>query len=99
MKFLHVPYKGVAPAYQDLVAGRLQFMYTDLASVLPYVTRGRSSHSPWIGSTPLLPDAPTLADAGLPAFDAPTSFSVMVPAGTPAPIVARLSSAVASAMR
>ncbi len=99
VRFLHVPYKGVAPAYQDLMGGRLQFMYTDLASVLPYVISGKVRPLAVDRKTALLPKVPTFAEVGLDRFDAPTSFSVMAPAGVQKPILQRLSAEVGKAMK
>ena len=99
VKFLHVPYKGVAPAYQDLIAGRLQFMYTDLASVQPHLMSGKVVALAVDRKTSLLPKVPTFAEAGLTGFDAPTSFSVMAPAGVPRPILRRFSAEVGKALK
>lgn len=97
-KFTHVPYKGVGPAYQDLLSGRLQFMFTDLASIEQYIRAGKVVALAVNQKTPLLPNVPTLADNGIdvPAF---TSFSVMAPAKVPAPIVKRLGEEVGKALR
>src|SRR5947209_6118242 len=84
--YLHVPYKGMGPAYADLLGGRLQFMYTDVASVLPHIKAGMALPLAVDHETSLLPGVGTFAEAGL-QFDAPTSFSVMAPAGTPPPIL------------
>jgi tripartite-type tricarboxylate transporter receptor subunit TctC len=99
VSFLHAPYKGVGPAYQDLVGGRLQFMYTDVASVLPHIQSGKVVPLAVDGKTSLLPQVPTFADAGWPTFSAPISFSVMAPAGVPKPIVQRLSLELGNALR
>lgn len=97
--FLHVPYKGVAPAYQDLIGTRLQFMYTDLASVLPHITSGKVVPLAVDRKSPLLPNVPTFAQAGLPDFQAPTSFSVMAPAGVNKLIVQRFALEVGKALK
>jgi tripartite-type tricarboxylate transporter receptor subunit TctC len=98
LDLLHVPYKGVGPAYQDLVAGRLQFMYTDLASVLPFIRDGKVDALAVDRSTPLLPGVPTFADEGL-KFDAPTSFSVMAPAGIAPELQQRIGGEVVAALK
>jgi tripartite-type tricarboxylate transporter receptor subunit TctC len=98
-KFTHVPYKGVAPAYQDLLSGRLQFMFTDLASIAQHITAGKVVALAVNQKTPLLPNVPTLAEAGYPQVRAWTSFSVMAPARVPAAIVRRLSEEVGKALR
>ena len=99
LKFVHVPYKGLGPAYQDLFAGRIQFMYADLASASPYVKGGKLKVLAVDRKTGLLPDAVTFAEAGLPKFDAPISFSVLAPAALPEPIVQRMATEVGKALR
>jgi tripartite-type tricarboxylate transporter receptor subunit TctC len=98
-KFTHVPYKGVAPAYQDLLSGRLQFMFTDLASIEQHVRAGKVVALAVNQKTPLLPNVPTLAESGLGQVHAFTSFSVMAPAKVPAPVVKRLGEEVDKALR
>ncbi|MGZ5062734.1 MAG: Bug family tripartite tricarboxylate transporter substrate binding protein [Usitatibacter sp.] len=99
VKFLHVPYKGIGPAYQDLLAGRLQFMYTDLASAIPYVSAGRIKALAVDRKTPLLPNVPTFAEAGWPTIDSPTSFSVMAPSGVAPAVLQKMASEVAKALK
>jgi len=98
-RFLHVPYKGVGPAYQDLLGGQVKFMFTDLASVLQYIRAGRVVALAINEHSPLLPSTPTVAEAGIAGVEISNSFSVLLPAGTPAPIVRRLSEATLHAMR
>ncbi|MBC5784423.1 tripartite tricarboxylate transporter substrate binding protein [Ramlibacter sp. USB13] len=98
-RFTHVPYKGVAPAYQDLLSGRLQFMFTDLASIDQHIKAGKVVALAVNQKTPLLPNVPTLGDAGYPGVRAWTSFSVMAPAKVPPAIVKRLGEEVGKAMR
>jgi tripartite-type tricarboxylate transporter receptor subunit TctC len=97
VELVHVPYKGAAPAMADLVAGRVPFMFDNLASALPQVKAGRVAAlavtSP--ARSRFLPEVPTMAEAGQPGFDITTWFGVFVPAGVPAPRVARLHSLVA----
>jgi len=98
-KFLHVPYKGVGPAYQDLLAGQIKFMLPDLASVLPHIKAGKAVPLAVTQSTPLLPGTPTIAQAGYPTVEVITSFSVVAPTGTPRAIVQRLSAEIVKAMK
>jgi tripartite-type tricarboxylate transporter receptor subunit TctC len=98
-KFTHVPYKGVAPAYQDLLSGRLQFMFTDLASIDQHIKAGKVVALAVNQKTPLLPAVPTLAEAGYPNVRAWTSFSVMAPAKVPPAVVKRLGEEVGKALR
>ena len=97
-KFTHVPYKGVAPAYQDLLSGRLQFMFTDLASIDQHIKAGKVVALAVNQKTPLLPNVPTLAEAGYPGVRAWTSFSVMAPAKVPPAVVKRLGEEVGKAL-
>jgi tripartite-type tricarboxylate transporter receptor subunit TctC len=90
-RFTHVPYKGVAPAYQDLLSGRLQFMFTDLATIEQNIRAGKVIALAVNQKTPLLPDVPTIAEAGYPGVRAWTSFSVMAPAKVSPAILRKLS--------
>jgi tripartite-type tricarboxylate transporter receptor subunit TctC len=99
VKFLHVPYKGIGPAYQDLLAGRLQFMYTDLASAIPHVSAGRIKALAVDRKTLLLPSVPTFAEAGWPTIDSPTSFSVMAPSGVAPAVLQKMAAEVAKALK
>ena len=88
---VHIPYRGAAPAMQDLLAGQLDFMF-DPGIGLQHVRAGRLKMLA-VGSpkrSPLFPDVPTLDEAGLPGFDADSYFGFYAAAGTPAPIVSRL---------
>jgi tripartite-type tricarboxylate transporter receptor subunit TctC len=88
---LHVPYRGAAPALQDLLAGQVDFHF-DPGVGLQHAKNGRLKLLA-VGSmkrSPLFPDVPTLDEAGLKGFDADTVFGFYAPAGTPADVVARL---------
>lgn len=98
-RFSHIPYKGVGPAYTDLLAGRLQFMLTDLASVRQHIDAGKLLALSITDKSALLPAVPTLAEAGFGGLKAFTSFSVLVPAKVPAPVVRRIAAEVAKAMK
>ena len=98
-QFSHIPYKGVGPAYQDLLGGRVQFMLTDLASVRQYVDAGKVTALAITDKSRLLPKVPTLDEAGLPGLKAFTSFSVMVPARTPPALVQRIAGEIQKAMK
>jgi tripartite-type tricarboxylate transporter receptor subunit TctC len=99
VKFIHAPYKGVSPAYQDLLAGRLQFMYTDLASALPYVSSGRLTVLAADRKSPLLPSIATFAESGWPGIDSPTSFSVMAPSGVSPVVLQKMAAEIAKALK
>jgi tripartite-type tricarboxylate transporter receptor subunit TctC len=97
-RFTHVPYKGVGPAFQDLLGGQIQFLFPDIASAISHVRAGKLRALAVTQKSALLPGTPTLAEAGYP-LDVFTSFSVVAPAGTPAAIVQRLSAEIGNAMR
>jgi len=98
VKFTHVPYKGVGAGYADLLGGQIQFMFPDVASAIGHIRAGKLRAIAVNQVTPLLPGVPTLAQAGFP-LDVFTSFSVVAPAGTPEPVITRLGSEIARAMR
>lgn len=98
-RFSHIPYKGAGAAYADLLAGRVQFMLTDLASVRPHVDAGKLIALAITDKSALLPAVPTFAEAGYPGIKAFTSFSVLVPAKVPPPLVKRIAAEVAKAMK
>lgn len=89
----HVPYKGVAPALTDLVAGQVDVMFTGSSSALPYVKAGRMNALAVSSAKRLdsFPDTPSVAEAALPEFDFMTWYGSAVPAGTPKEITQRLS--------
>lgn len=89
---IHVPYKGEAAAYPDLVAGAVQLVVGNIAAVAPYVANGRLRALAVTSKTrsPLLPDVPTVAESGVPGFENTGWFGFMVPAGTPKAIVDRI---------
>src|SRR5258708_479183 len=88
----HVPYKGAAPAMNDLIGGRIQVMFDNLASSLGQVRAGRvrALAVTTAKRSALAPELPTIAESGLPGFDINTWFGIFVPAGTPREIVERL---------
>jgi tripartite-type tricarboxylate transporter receptor subunit TctC len=94
---VHVPYKGSAPALQDLLGGRIQLMFDNLASSMPYVKAGKLKALAVTTAerSPLVPDLPTLAESGLRNFDIYTWYGLMAPAGTPKDIIAKWNAEVA----
>jgi tripartite-type tricarboxylate transporter receptor subunit TctC len=92
----HVPYKGSSPALTDLMGGQVQIMFDNLPSSLALIKAGklRAVAVTSLKRAPALPDVPTIAESGLPGFEASSWFGVLAPAGTPAPIVARLNAEV-----
>jgi tripartite-type tricarboxylate transporter receptor subunit TctC len=94
---VHVPYKGAAPAMQDLLAGRVQLMFDNLANSMQQVRAGklRALAVTTARRSTLVPDLPTLSEAGLPGFDISTWWGFLAPAGTPREIVAKWNAEVA----
>lgn len=92
MKLTHVPYKGSGPAVIDLTGGHVQLMFGAVSTTLNYLQSGRlraiaiSSPQRW----PALPGIPTVAESGVPGFEASTWYGVLAPAGTSQTIVSKL---------
>jgi tripartite-type tricarboxylate transporter receptor subunit TctC len=99
VRFLNVPYKGMGQAYQDLVGGQVNFIFADVASALPHIRGGKVRALAVTSKTPLLPEAPTVADAGFRNFNPSNSFSAFARAGTPSAIVNRANAEINNAMR
>ena len=87
----HVPYKGASPAFNDMLGGQVQTMFTTTASAQPYTSTNRLRALAVTGArrSPMMPDVPTFAEAGVP-LDVSVWIGIAVPAGTPAPVVERL---------
>jgi tripartite-type tricarboxylate transporter receptor subunit TctC len=96
----HIPYKGSAPGLVDLVAGQTQFMIDTMNTVLPYVRDNRLRGLAVTGSkrSALMPELPTLAESGMPGFEAAAWQGIVVPTGTPADIIQKLNSEVNKAL-
>lgn len=95
VQLAHIPYKGSAAAYTDLVAGRVQIMFDNLPSALPYIRSGQVKAIAVTGAarSPQLPDVPTVSEQGLKGYEASSWWGVFAPAGTPAAIIAKLNDA------
>ncbi len=92
IEVVHVPYKGVGPAMSDLLGGHVASMVSNIASAKPHVESGKLRP---LGVTsraraPALPDVPSMDEAGLKGYEVLNWFGMFAPAGTPAPIVARM---------
>jgi tripartite-type tricarboxylate transporter receptor subunit TctC len=89
---LHVPYRGIAPAFTDLMGGQTQAMFPGLAAALPHIRSGRIKPLAITGAVrqPTVKDVPTLIESGFKGFDAVQWYGVVGPAGLPAPIVKQL---------
>jgi tripartite-type tricarboxylate transporter receptor subunit TctC len=94
IKMTHVPYRGTAPALNDLMGGYIQLMFADLGPALPLISAGkiRALAVTTKQRFASLPDVPPLDDAGVPGFDAAAWQGVIAPAQTPQPILAKLNS-------
>ena len=97
VQMIHIPYKGSAPAVQDLIGGQVQLMFDNLPPSLPQIKAGKLRALAVTSTTraPALPDVPTMAEAGLPGFEASSWFGILAPAGTPPAIVAKLNAEIA----
>jgi tripartite-type tricarboxylate transporter receptor subunit TctC len=86
---VHAPYRGSAPALNDLMAGEVQVMFDNMPSALPLAKAGKLRALAVTTATraPALPDVPTLAEAGLPGYETSAWFGILVPAATPPAIV------------
>jgi len=100
-EIVHVPYKGGAMAINDLIAGHVQLMWESLNSISPYARSGKIRALAVSGAkrSPAFPDLPTIAEAGVPGYEASTWSGVIGPAGMPRPIVEKLNAAVNEAIR
>ena len=96
----HIPYKGANPALTDVVGGHAQIMFATLVSALPHVQAGRLRAVAVTSAKRArhVPDVPTMIESGLPNFEAVGWYMVLVPARTPAQIMARMQAAVAEAL-
>jgi tripartite-type tricarboxylate transporter receptor subunit TctC len=92
VEMTHIPYKGAAPAMQDLIGGQIQLMFDNLASALGQVRAGKVKALAVTTAqrSALAPELPTIAESGLPGFDISTWFGIFVPSGTSREVVERL---------
>ena len=100
VKLQHVPYKGAPLAMSDLLAGRVQLMFDNLPTVLPHIRSGKMRALAVAGTkrAKVLPDLPTLAEAGVPNVEVGSWFGVLAPAATPDVVAAILSREIAKAV-
>ena len=92
IKMNHIPYKGSAPAINDLVGGQIQVLFDPFSTLYPQVVAGkvRALAVTTVKRSSVAPDLPTLAEAGYPGFDVSSWQGIVVPTGTPQPIVDKL---------
>ena len=98
---VHVPYRGGAPSIQDVVAGNIQFTFEGISVLLPLIKEGLLRGLAVTGPerSPLLPDLPTMIEAGFANFQATAWTGLLAPRGTPAEIIGKLNGAVNAALR
>jgi tripartite-type tricarboxylate transporter receptor subunit TctC len=98
---VHVPYKGGAPAINDLMAGRVQLMFESLNSIAPFARSGAVRALAVSGDhrSPAFPDLPTVAEAGVPGYSAPTWAGVIAPKGVPRLVVDQLNASINRALQ
>jgi tripartite-type tricarboxylate transporter receptor subunit TctC len=96
-----VPYKGAAPAITDLLGGRIQVMFTTVASAAPLIAGGqlRALAVTSAERSPAFPELPTVAEAGVPGYSAESWYGLYAPARTPADIIGRLNKSAAAAVQ
>jgi tripartite-type tricarboxylate transporter receptor subunit TctC len=101
LKVTHVPYRGIGPAMIDLVAGQVQLMMANILAALPHMRNGRIlAHG--VSSekrSSVIPEVPTIAEAGVPGYEVVQWFGILAPAGTPAEVVKRLHAASVRALQ
>jgi tripartite-type tricarboxylate transporter receptor subunit TctC len=92
VNLLHVPFRGGGPAMIDVVGGHTKIMFSSLVQTTPHIRSGKLRALGTGGKqrSPVLPDVPTIAEAGVPTYEAVNWWGIMAPAGTPQPIVEKL---------
>jgi tripartite-type tricarboxylate transporter receptor subunit TctC len=100
VKVLHVPYKGTAPAMIDLIGGQVDIIITDVAVTAPHINAGKLRGLAVLANQrmSIIGAVPTAAEAGLPGFDISATLGILAPAGTPAPVIAKLNDALKGIM-
>ncbi|MBI3705929.1 MAG: tripartite tricarboxylate transporter substrate binding protein [Rhizobiales bacterium] len=92
VNIVHVPYKGGGPAMQDVISGHVKIMFSSLVQTTPFIQSGQLKALGTGGAkrSPVLPDVPTIAEAGVPGYVADNWWGIAAPAGLPAPIVEKV---------
>jgi tripartite-type tricarboxylate transporter receptor subunit TctC len=89
---VHVPFKGGGPSMIDVIGGHTKYLLSSLIQTTPHIKSGKLRALATSGSkrNPAMPDLPTIAEAGVPGYEAANWWGIVAPAGTPAPIVEKL---------
>jgi tripartite-type tricarboxylate transporter receptor subunit TctC len=101
VNLVHVPYKGGGPAMGDVIAGHVKIMFSSLVQTTPFIKSGqlRPLGTGGMARHPVLPDVPTIAEAGVPGYAANNWWGVVAPAGTPEPIIEKIYQATQEALK
>ena len=101
VQMTHIPYKGSSAAMPDVMSGQVNVMFDNAPTVMPQIRGGKLKAIAVTTSkrSPALPNTPTIAEAGLPGYEASSWFGVLAPAGTPKDIVEKLSQAIAKSLQ
>ena len=101
VNLVHVPYKGGGPAMQDVIAGHVKIMFSSLVQTTPFIHSGqlRALGVGGLTRNPVLPDVPTISEAGVPGYEGVNWWGIVAPAGTPPAIVEKLHDAVQLAVK
>lgn len=97
----HIPYKGSAPALNDLMGGHVQLMFDSMITTMPLVEGGKVRALAVTGKkrSPMVPNIPTLAESGLPDYEATGWTGIVAPAGTPPDVIKKLNASIVQAIR
>ena len=100
IELIHVPYRGSGPALTDLLGGHVSIYFSSLPPAIGLVKDGklRALGVTGLKRSPILPDVPTVAEQGLPGFEAVLHYGIVAPAGTPRPIIDKLNAALRAAL-
>ena len=101
VKLTHIPYKGSGPSFTDLIGGQVSLTFDSLVQALPHIESGKLRALAVLADkrSPLLPDVPTLAEAGVPGYNFSNWFGLVAPAGTPADRIGKLNEAVQAVLQ
>ena len=100
-QIVHVPYKGAGPAMVDVLSGQVQLYFATMPAAMPHVKSGKLVAIAVTSAkrSPALPEMPTVAESGVPGYEASTWYGLLAPAHTPGPVIARLHDATVKVLR